>query len=96
MSREFGVNLRVLAHGDDKITLYDWIPSAPLLYGQQQKYYIHPDSLHIFKARAGDIQQNPKYDNDLHYIMPEHKAHMKNWNIIQREGNPFFTPLTEK
>lgn len=89
MAREFGVK-------------FD-IPNSPtpLAMRREGKYYIHPDSYHVFEPRVGDLvaygwvstpcQLIGKVTNEAifnaHGVPIERDKYRK---IIQRKGKPFF------
>ena len=68
-----------------------------------EKFYIHPDSLDIFKPQAGDLVQD-KY-KEFQYVYQDHKgvgidtnkgtASPDGCEIIQRQGKHFFMPIKE-
>lgn len=67
-----------------------------------ERFYIHPDSLHIFEPQVGDVVAwkvnegkpyeeefiNRAYKELIDYKIPTH--------IIQRDGKPFFMPESEE
>lgn len=77
-------------------------------YKLYPKYYIHPDSLHIFDPKEGDVVVNPNgypylvsggdmaefYENEI--SVDEAKDWVNgNWKIIQRDNKAFFAPEVE-
>ncbi len=115
MSREFGVELNkyVTTPASAKGIGYTSFKKAPYksavrdeLYSKTRKYYIHPDSYHIFEPQAGDVgfdrgctaachvriinERRWCFDSD-----PQGWPMCDGFKIIQRDNKPFFWPKEE-
>lgn len=58
------------------------------------KYYIHPDSYHIFEPKDGDVLQDRK--GECLIYSTHQNLDLKYFKIIQRNNRPFFWPESEK
>lgn len=74
-----------------------------LVDDNDDKYYIHPDSLHILEPREGDlisingglsanIVTHAEFLDEIKLMEPQFAAPLK---IIQRNNQPFFWPESE-
>ena len=68
------------------------------VYYSGDKFYIHPDSLHVFEPQTGDLVQD-KHNREVFSVSLENKRFNargvfgrceENHHIIQRNGVPFF------
>ena len=54
MHRYFDMRLQVLV-ADNPPVFYRWSPKQPDLAWQDNRYYLHPDSLHLLEPKEGDF-----------------------------------------
>lgn len=103
MAREFGVKLQahynVTQNLGDALT-YDEI----VLMLDFERFYIHPDSYHIFEPRAGDVMITEIPGTSSVEVVSsdirarefiDHLVEKRGAKIIQRQGKPFFWPERE-
>jgi len=101
MAREFGVEYYTYPDGSDKDDPIncDEFKDHGVCLSDNSTFYIHPDSLHIFNPRRGDLVYY--HPIDLHELWcwsewePSdiHKSFSDIGDIIQRNDKPFFMPL---
>lgn len=60
-----------------------------------ERFYIHPDSLHLLEPRHRDLYLNTANSPEYWFDNCGYKWH-KRYRIIQRGGKPFFWPDQEK
>lgn len=87
MAKHFGMEYDFSEH-----KFYGWTTEHQL---PLEKYYIHPDSLHLLKLQIGDlVQQDSEYS--FFVISEEDAKKLEIYEIIQRNGIPFMWPETEQ
>lgn len=101
MVREFGVQYGQKNMAGDIVYIYRKIGNQEYKASQHilesNMYYIHPDSLHIFEPKVGDIVFTG--DNDymeITYDVAMFRERHGISKIIQRDNRAFFTPEVEK
>ncbi len=108
MAREFGVKYENCTF-DTKITSFREI-SKGLIKGREidwfDRYYIHPDSYHIFEPQGIDLIEVITPENYPHHALQVHLMYYRgrgyraiqdneSVKIIQRNNKPFFWPEEE-
>ena len=65
-----------------------------------ERYYVHPGSLHLLKAKPGDVLREPS--DFARCVVVSHslaklyrREGLGSARIIQRDGKPFFWPESE-
>lgn len=96
MGKHFGMRI-VDADGEET----DWWECLYSTMGQtvelpDERFHIHPDSLHLLEPRAGDLLQG---STGLYFIAPpdiDPAGYDKPVKIIQRNGTTFHCPEVEQ
>lgn len=115
MAREFGVEITSV-HGEFKFTFKEMICECKQVYcknltlshfahlpSDTERYYIHPDSYHIFEPMVGDLvsinggetASLVTHPEMVGVILANKDRFVSTVKIIQRAGKPFFNPREE-
>lgn len=107
MAKNFGAKLRlelidaetgIIDLQQFPITSWHTLTSLFGTTGLSPYFYIHPDSLHIFKPQEGDFctwEKNKYIDTFTWCELADYAAINSEIKIIQRDNKPFITPKQE-
>ena len=93
MHRYFDMRLQVLV-ADNPPVFYRWSPKQPDLAWQDNRYYLHPDSLHLLEPVDGDEYRNSAGEVETWASRLGLTWHPR-YRIVFRDGKPFFWPESE-